>query len=86
MTKLRDHPVLRVFRSFDLFGYQAHFNINGEDSHRTLWGALATILIFLQLAQVLVYLVVDIVVFDKDRPLTTIVYPNYYGELNKPLQ
>jgi len=69
-----------------MFGHRINFNVNGEESHRTIWGACVTILILLQLCQVLVYLVVDIVIFDKDRLVTTILYPNYYGETNQPLQ
>jgi len=86
MPKLRDHPVLRVLRVFDLFGYQINFNVNGEEKHRTVVGAFFSILIVLYLLWILSYLLVDIVIMDKDRPLTTIVYPNYFGKTNQPLQ
>ena len=84
--RLRDNAVVRLIRTTDMFGHKIHFNTNGEKSHRTIFGACATILIFLSLAWVLVYLLFDIVIFDRDRPLTTILYPNYYGEKNQPLQ
>lgn len=84
--KVRDPWVVRMFREADMFGHRVNFNVNGEDAHRTCWGSCVTILIFFQLAQVLVYLLVDIVVFDLDRPMTTILYPNHFGEKNQPLQ
>jgi hypothetical protein len=86
MPKLRDHPVLRVLRVFDLFGYQINFNVNGEEKHRTVVGASFSVLIFLYLLWILSYLLVDIVIMDKDRPLTTIVYTDYFGKTNQPLQ
>ena len=84
--KLRDNAVVRWFREFDMFGRKAKFNINGESKHRTCPGALVSLCIFAWLGIVLHYLIVDIVIDDRDRPITEILYPNYYGKTNAPIQ
>lgn len=78
--------VVRLLRKVDMFGYEARFNINGEMLHRTCPGACITLLIFAWLGILLHYLIVDIVVDNRDRPITSILYPNYYGTDNAPLQ
>lgn len=69
-----------------MFGHRVRFNVNGEEKHRTCPGACVSILIFGWMACLLRYLIMTIVVENRDRPLTTITYPNFYGEKNLPLQ
>ena len=84
--KLRDNVVVRLLRRADMFGYKATFNINGEHLHRTCPGAIITLIIFAWLGILLHYLIVDIVIDNRDRPITSILYPNHYGADNAPLQ
>lgn len=63
-----------------MFGYQVGFNIDGEEVHKTLPGACVSIFIFAWLAVVLRFLIIQTVVQNLDRPLTTRILANYYGD------
>jgi hypothetical protein len=84
-TKKRDNCCYRAFRFADLYGLKIGFNIDGEDVHRTWPGAITSLFILSWLAVVLRYLVITIVYEDLDQPLTTMLYQNYYGSKNVPL-
>ena len=83
--KKRDWLCVRAFQSFDMFGYQIGFNINGEDSHTTSAGSCVSLFIFAWIGVILHYLIRDIVMDTLDRPLTIITYPNYFGPTNQPI-
>ena len=69
-----------------MFGQRTHFNINGEETHRTAPGACVSLFIIAWIGVIIAYLIKDIVIDNKDRPLTETFYPNYYGKNNSPLQ
>jgi hypothetical protein len=68
-----------------MFAYKSKFNINGEMQHRTCPGAMMSLLVFAWIGILMHYLIVDIIIDNHDRPITSILYPNYYGEDNAPL-
>ena len=84
--KLRDVAAVRAFREIDIFGQKIGFNVNGEELHRTCPGACVSLFIVAWLIVVLIYLIQDIFVDNRDRPLTTILYPNYYDGLDYPIR
>ena len=55
-----------------MFGFQTSFNINGEDTHKTCPGACVSLFIFAWLALILHYLLLDIVIEDRQRLMTEI--------------
>ena len=73
------------FLCFDMFGYRIGFNIDQEDSNRTVYGAIVSLFIFAWLFVILRYLIITIVIQNLDRPLTTRIFENYFGEENIPL-
>ena len=64
-----------------MFGYRIGFNINGEEDHKTLPGAMVSLFIFAWLAVVLRYLIISICNDYIDRPLTTTIFENYYNSV-----
>lgn len=68
-----------------MFGYRIGFNIDQEDSNRTVYGAIVSLFIFAWLFVILRYLIITIVIQNLDRPLTTRIFENYFGEENIPL-
>ena len=45
--KHRDNFCFRAIQKFDMYGYEIGFNINGEDVHKTIPGAIISLFIFL---------------------------------------
>ena len=82
--KLRDNACLRGFRTMDMYGHQLGFNIDGEDVYKTSTGAFCSTLIFVLVIICAQYLVRDLWFERLDKPLTTILYPNYYE--NEPFR
>ena len=64
-----------------MYGHQIGFNINGEDVYKTTPGACASVTIFIVLAIVAQYLLREIVFENLDKPLTTILHPNYFEDV-----
>ena len=85
--KLRDNAVVLFIREFDIFGEKARFNVNGEEQHRTCPGACVSLFIIILIGVfVLQYSIREFALDKTDRPLTNILYPDYYGKTNSPLK
>lgn len=76
----------------DLFGFRIGFNVEGEEVHRTIPGAILSLFIIAWLIVVLNYLVLrfdenvrTINKFTPKRPLDIKKFENYYGEENTPI-
>lgn len=61
-----------------MFGYRIGFNIDGEEDHKTLPGAIVSLFIFAWLAVILRFLIMSISNDFIDRPLTTTIFENFY--------
>jgi hypothetical protein len=84
--KLRDVAPVRAFREIDIFAQKIGFNIAGEEKHRTVGGAFISLLMLAWLVCVGIYLVREIILDNRDKPLTTILYPNYFDGLDFPIK
>jgi len=69
-----------------MFGHQLGFNIDGEDVYKTETGSCWSIIIFAITAIITQFVARDIIVSNLDRPISTMTFPNKFGEKNEPLQ
>jgi hypothetical protein len=83
--KHRDGIVLRTLQEADMFGHRIQFNVNGENVHKTIPGAIVSLFIFAWLGVILNFLLREIVHDNRSRPLTTILYPDYFGNKSVPI-
>lgn len=78
--KKRDGLLWRTFQKFDLWEYQIGFNIDGQDSYRTIPGTCISLFIIAWCALVLHYLIIENVIDNLDRPVTSFTKPNFYKD------